>query len=281
MWKISQSDAAKDVLPTAAEMKQAFRLPEQKQTDPAGPNYIVWMQGLICLLMLGAVLFTRQFQPDLYQSFRAGYQQALSQGVQLSGTEELVKFANGAMEDVRVKTKQAMASLETQLAESSPTASVGLGAGGTVSGKKPKTPPAGCSLESYLPKQTLGQPLAEYWLSSGYGWRKDPFTGNWDFHRGSDLAAAEGTPIHPALPGVIQKSSYNSSYGNYVLVLHDNGVATRYCHMQYVFVRQGERVTAEDILGTVGQTGAATGPHLHFELMHDDVRYDPAGALEL
>ena len=83
------------------------------------------------------------------------------------------------------------------------------------------------------------------------------------------------------IKGIVQKSSYNPSYGNYVLIVHENGVATRYCHMQYVFVRQGERVGTEDVLGTVGQTGAATGPHLHFEIMHNDIRYDPTKALEM
>ena len=66
-----------------------------------------------------------------------------------------------------------------------------------------------------------------------------------------------------------------------MVILHSDGVTTRYCHMQYVFVRQGETVDENTILGTVGQTGMVTGPHLHFELLHNDVRYDPAQALGL
>lgn len=92
---------------------------------------------------------------------------------------------------------------------------------------------------------------------------------------------AQGTPIHPAAEGIVLKTGLDPSYGNNVLVLHTDGVATRYCHMQYVFVRQGEPVQLDTVLGTVGQTGVATGPHLHFELLHDDIRYDPAKALGL
>ena len=141
--------------------------------------------------------------------------------------------------------------------------------------------PTGYSLKSYVPEQAIAQPLSWYNVTSEYGWRKHPITRKSDFHSGIDLATAEGVPISPALEGIVLQSGYSASYGNYVKLLHGGGVMTLYCHMQYVFVRAGELVAPGSVLGTVGSTGAATGPHLHFELLYEDVRYDPAEALGL
>ena len=72
----------------------------------------------------------------------------------------------------------------------------------------------------------------------------------------------------------------HSSYGNYLRILHADGDETLYAHMQYLFVRTGQAVTAGQVLGTVGETGNATGPHLHFEILHKGLRYDPSEALQ-
>jgi len=117
--------------------------------------------------------------------------------------------------------------------------------------------------------------------TSGYGWRTDPMGGlGDDFHIGNDLAAAQGTPVLAAADGVVRMAGSHKSYGNYLRILHADGDETLYAHMQYLFVKAGECVTAGQILGTVGETGNATGPHLHFEILHRGLRYDPAEALQ-
>lgn len=147
---------------------------------------------------------------------------------------------------------------------------------------KNKAAPAGSSLKSYQPAFPLADPLGGgYRTSSPYGWRTDPVTGKGqDFHKGADLAVAEGTTVSAAAAGVVRRAGYNRSYGNYVRILHENGDETLYAHLQYLFVRAGQPVEIGQRLGTVGQTGNATGPHLHFELLHEGVRYDPARALQ-
>ena len=97
---------------------------------------------------------------------------------------------------------------------------------------------------------------------------------------GNDLAAAEGTPVLAAADGVVRIAGSHKSYGSYLRLLHADGDETLYAHMQYLFVKAGETVTAGQILGTVGETGNATGPHLHFEILHKGLRYDPAQALQ-
>lgn len=101
-----------------------------------------------------------------------------------------------------------------------------------------------------------------------------------DFHLGNDLAVAEGTVILAAGDGVVRYAGTHPSYGNYVRLLHQNGDETLYAHMQYLFVHTGETISAGTVLGTVGETGNATGSHLHFELLHRGIRYDPSGALQ-
>lgn len=83
-----------------------------------------------------------------------------------------------------------------------------------------------------------------------------------------------------AADGVVRMAGSHKSYGNYLRILHADGDETLYAHMQYLFVKAGECVTAGQILGTVGETGNATGPHLHFEILHRGLRYDPAEALQ-
>lgn len=144
--------------------------------------------------------------------------------------------------------------------------------------------PAGCSFESPIPDDVFVFPLGTsgWRLSSGYGWRDDPIeNGEEDFHRGVDLACAEGTPVLAAMDGVVFAAGRSSSYGNYIRLAHADGMETFCAHLQYLYVRTGQVVTAGEVLGTVGQTGRATGPHLHFELLYRTVRYDPSDLLGL
>lgn len=136
---------------------------------------------------------------------------------------------------------------------------------------------AGMAEKSFLfPLETT-----EWRVSDPYGWRKDPFTGEKAFHRGVDLACEEGTPVLAALDGVVTAARRGTAYGNYVRLTHGDGQETLYAHMQYLYVRAGEVVAAGQRLGTAGQTGRATGAHLHFEFLTGGIRYDPSAALSL
>lgn len=146
-----------------------------------------------------------------------------------------------------------------------------------------KNVPAGASLKQAKPGQTLCFPLetAAWRVSDPYGWREDPFTGKDTFHQGVDLACAEGTTVRAVLDGVVTTARRSATYGNYLRISHPDGQETIYAHMQYLYVRAGEVVQAGQSLGTVGQTGRATGAHLHFEFLTGGIRYDPSAALNL
>ena len=117
-------------------------------------------------------------------------------------------------------------------------------------------------------------------ISDAYGARTDPFTGKPAFHSGLDLACAEGTAVRAVQDGVVTAAAYSPSYGNHLRILHPDGCETRYAHLQYLYVRPGEVVQAGQTLGTVGQTGRATGAHLHLELWQQGAACDPAALLE-
>jgi len=105
------------------------------------------------------------------------------------------------------------------------------------------------------------------WLSSSYGPRKDPFTGQPDFHPGLDISAGQGTPVKATADGTVESAAYNGNYGNSIVITHGFGIATRFGHLSQYAVRAGQKVKRGEIIGYVGATGRATSPHLHYEIL--------------
>lgn len=139
--------------------------------------------------------------------------------------------------------------------------------------------PGGGSLRTKVTKEQYQFPLGTtaWRISEEYGWRKDPLTGKEAFHKGVDLACASGTIVLAGADGIVAAARHSQSYGNYLRLSHTEGEETLYAHMQYLYVRTGEVVKAGEPIGTVGQTGRATGAHLHLEWLCNGIRYDPAG----
>jgi len=123
-------------------------------------------------------------------------------------------------------------------------------------------------------------PLPKGVISSGFGMRVDPIQGRvFKFHPGIDIAAPQGTQIFAARGGRVVEAGWSDVYGNYVLVVHDNDWETLYGHMSKILVSKGETVHSGDVLGLVGSTGIATGPHLHFEIRKRGVAENPLDLL--
>lgn len=127
-----------------------------------------------------------------------------------------------------------------------------------------------------LAKLPTAMPIESYpYLSSSYGWRRNPFNGQMSRHDGLDFSAPPGTPIRAATGGVVRTVTVHSSYGNMVEIDHGEGLITRYAHAKVILVRQGELVSRGQMIARVGSTGMSTGPHLHFEVRRDDKALDP------
>lgn len=118
----------------------------------------------------------------------------------------------------------------------------------------------------------LGAPAR---MTSGYGYRKDPFTGKREFHNGVDLAAKTGTAVYPVRDGKVVFSGWQSGYGRMVIVEHADQTQTVYAHTSKNLVTHGMQVTAGQAIAQVGSSGRSTGPHLHFEVRRNGRAVDP------
>lgn len=115
----------------------------------------------------------------------------------------------------------------------------------------------------------------EYEISSGFGYRIDPFRHRKAFHEGIDIPLPEGTPILASLDGIVIKTGKDSSGGKYVKLKHDNGYTTLYVHLSRIIATKGSKVNQGDIIGLSGNTGRSTGPHLHFEVSSNEKPINP------
>ena len=117
-------------------------------------------------------------------------------------------------------------------------------------------------------------------FSSPYGYRTHPITGEWKFHSGVDLAGPEGTPIVATRDGVVTAAAYSSGNGNYVTINHGDGFSTAYLHMTHSVVSVGQKVTAGQLIGYMGNTGLSKGSHLHFTIYYNGSTVNPADYLD-
>ena len=105
------------------------------------------------------------------------------------------------------------------------------------------------------------------WITSGFGTRVSPFTGERTAHAGIDIAAPVGTPIMAPADGVVIFTGAKAGFGNFIMIAHGYGVVTRYGHNHQNLVQPGQKVGRGEQIATVGETGRATGPHLHYEVV--------------
>ncbi len=111
--------------------------------------------------------------------------------------------------------------------------------------------------------------------TSYFGYRINPITGKFSFHTGLDIAAAEGTSVKAAYSGRVTKVGEDSRAGKYIILTHDDNFATFYCHCSEILAEEGCSVKQGDTIAEVGTTGWSTGPHLHFEVRKNGMRYNP------
>lgn len=123
------------------------------------------------------------------------------------------------------------------------------------------------------------EPIANARVSSTFGYRN--LFGKTAYHSGIDFAAPTGTPIYATGDGVVTHAGWGNGYGNYIDIDHGNGYVTRYGHASRLFVSVGDQVKANQHIAAVGSTGRSTGPHLHYEVLKNGKRENPATYLAL
>ncbi|MBC5579999.1 M23 family metallopeptidase [Anaerofilum sp. BX8] len=259
----------------AAGQKQIFRAAGAKTgrggEDKVSP--ILTVQLLFCLCVVAFVLVMRFASPDFFAQMGKRYGEMLTQGVSLTSSGELFRFASAGVESLQEKLRRAVEQLGAEKPDSA------LGQGGqyeVTHAEYLKT----VTLAGYVLSDKPAMPV-QGTLTSPFGYRVHPITGKTDFHTGVDLAAPLGTPAAAVWPGVVAETGFDDINGNYVKVIHSGSVCTTYNHLSQISVKTGQSLKRGETVGLVGSTGVSTGPHLHFELLIDGVRVDPAAALGL
>lgn len=131
---------------------------------------------------------------------------------------------------------------------------------GTTIAAAPARRSSGVSIPSLIPVSSSRA------MSSGFGMRVHPVLGGMRAHKGIDLPATTGTPIHASADGIVGKADWFGGYGLFVELDHGGNMETRYGHMSRIAVAEGQRVRKGDVIGYVGSTGRSTGAHLHYEV---------------
>lgn len=112
-------------------------------------------------------------------------------------------------------------------------------------------------------------------IMAGFGQRLDPFSGEGAFHSGVDISAPMGTRVQSGGDGIVLEAGWDTGYGNAIVVDHGYGMSTKYGHLSKIFVVVGQEVKRGEVIGAVGMTGKATGPHLHYEVIVNETPVNP------
>jgi len=131
------------------------------------------------------------------------------------------------------------------------------------------------TLKSLVGLMPLSAPLDHFSVTSHYGKRRDPINRRWAMHYGLDLGGFKKSKVFATAPGKVIKSGHKRKYGKFVEINHGMGFKTRYGHLHKILVKRGQRVTFRQKIGLLGNTGRSTGPHLHYEIVHNGKPKNP------
>lgn len=169
-----------------------------------------------------------------------------------------IEDAQAELEAQKAAAEAAAAAAAAAQSSSNSSSSSPSSSGGSVTGTGSFIWPCGCTL-----------------VTSSYGYRWHPISGEYAFHSGVDIGASYGSSVYAADSGTVTISGYSSGYGNYIAIYHGNGVTTLYAHCSQLLVSVGDTVSQGEVIAYSGSSGYSTGPHLHFEVRIDGSTVDP------
>lgn len=215
---------------------------------------------------------------------------ARAEARQLAFVESLTRLADrrasrasNAMRKLGLDPRAALASMNNRAARGGPLMRLATSSNGKLD---PRFQRLGLSLarmealERGLQGIPQVLPASLEFISSGFGYRSDPFSGDGAFHGGLDFKGPVGAPIYAAAQGTVTFAGVKQGYGNVVDISHGNGLLTRYAHMSTFRASVGQKIAAGAVIGAIGSTGRSTGPHLHFEVRINDRPVNPRPFLE-
>lgn len=273
------------------EYRSRFALPEEKygKKQKTKTDYfirLVLLQCILCVIIAGGVLLVSKVSPTASEKMKNDYNRIMSDDMSISQIFSDIKdtaqqaFApvgvSGAssLPDTQVTAKIVLESQEPAKITADETDATGeiIGGGEDIASEQAAK---GTSFARYTVSAPVTVPVENARLTSPFGYRTNPVSGNYGFHTGIDLAAPEGTPVAAAFGGKVIASGESDVWGKYVLLEHSDGFQTYYCHLSEIYAPEETVLRSGETLGLVGSTGWSTGPHLHFEVRIDGIRVDP------
>lgn len=240
-------------------MDEAVARPKEKteQTAPAEKkgnpvNTVMLVQLVVCILAVASIFLIGRLSPQTFEFIRNEYNRIMSVDM---NAEEIASSAKKVI-------KKSETSEDEQTAEREQT-----------SKKQSVNTVKSAADGEAMAVMSLFKSDEE--ITSEYGNRTNPVSGEYLMHSGIDIAADLGTEIRAAYSGIVSEVGSNSVGGNYISVVHRDGSETLYCHCSEIIAEKGDVIRAGEVIALVGSTGRSTGPHLHFEIIVDGKTENP------
>ena len=236
------------------------------------------LQFSVCLILFGLLFALKSSNNAFYKEVKNLFSDRLEDNISFDEVQSV--FSNIKQKTSENKKENTTESETEYIPPEEPSLSAQIIASGGNDKKVSSAEeiPDNVSRDDYELSQKMILPVKGT-VSSEFGTRIHPISGDLRFHAGIDIAADEGTKIHSAFYGEVVKADYDQWNGNFIKIQHENGIMTVYCHCKKLNVKKGQIIRAGEIIGTVGSTGNSTGPHLHFELRINNISYNPEKAL--
>ncbi len=220
----------------------------QKTKQPYFMTQVVVIQLVLSLLITGVLFLVCRTDSNLSQNIKSFYNE-------ICKTDIAVSKILGSLKNVVIETF-------------SPSIEESTGETETTTGEKVNFSPVFLTVN-------LENPIKNGDITSKFGYRTSPITNEYSLHKGLDIASPKNTKIYSAYSGVVEKAKYHEINGNYVAIRHSENLKTTYNHCEKLLVKEGDLVKKGDIIALVGDTGYATGNHLHFEVLVNGVYVNP------
>ncbi|MBQ8868595.1 MAG: M23 family metallopeptidase [Oscillospiraceae bacterium] len=237
---------------------------------------LVFIQGVICALVVLSCLVLRYAAPKAYASIKTAYNNAVK--TDDITFEDIKTFFSGLGNFVFSDEKQTNSSVSSNIPQNESSSSIAQSEG--AGGSDVKAIPITVTTSAYIITSQISSPVTSGTVTSGFGWRVHPIFKTEGFHTGIDIASKLGTPITSAFSGVVYEVGQSEAYGNYVIMKHSDTLFTFYGHCDSIKVEKSMVIRAGEIIAYMGSTGYSTGPHLHFEIRINGKSVDPAYVLK-
>ncbi len=277
------------------EDKPARRSASSSKTKTDYLIRLILLQCALCIIIVSGIFIASKISPASFEKMKSDFTEIMQKNMtvgemleQVKGVADYVsapvdnlpamgKNIESGTEIAEIKEGYSVDYIEVTSDETGESVAVGeIEADGAGGGDIEKHEAAkGTSFAPYFVSVDPVIPVENARITSKFGYRTNPVSGNYGFHTGIDLAVAEGTPVSASFYGRVIETGESDVWGKYVLMEHSENLCTYYCHLSEIYVKENAVIRQGETIGLVGSTGWSTGPHLHFEVRINDIRVNP------